>query len=126
MFDGDFGSRDHIDDRRMNVIQLLVMSWVVALVSGYLARVAGFGWGATLLIGWVGGIFGALVLGAIVVLVDAILPRPPRATDLESSEALEALIGAWDEDLTEDREAARARMTDAATGAAGAKRRGEG
>ncbi len=122
MFDGDFGSRDHIDDRRMNVIQLLVMSWVVALVSGYLARMAGFGWGATLLIGWVGGVLGVLVLGVIVMLVDAILPRPPRAADLGSPEAVEPLVAAWDEDLTRDRDAARAAMTDAATGA---KRHGE-
>lgn len=119
MYDGigEALQRDREAERKLNLIQLLALSWMIGIGAGTLARIAGCGWGTTLLVAWAGAVLGALAVTALIVLADWASARLGRDA-AGASEGIGTLIGAWDEDLALDRADARARMIDAGAGIA--------
>jgi hypothetical protein len=104
------------EDRKLNVIQLVLLSWILGLTAVTAARFAGFGWGVSILIGWAGMVLGTLGITALLLLLDGLLQRPTAAQDGQGADQVDALIDAWDKDLLLDRARARAEMTDLSRG----------
>lgn len=105
------------EDRKLNVIQLVVLGWILALAAVTAARLAGLGWGISILIGWAGMVLGTLGLSAIFVLLESLQSRRrDTSQDDAGPDQVEALIDAWDKDLVLDRARARAEMTDLSHG----------
>jgi uncharacterized membrane protein YeaQ/YmgE (transglycosylase-associated protein family) len=105
------------EDRKLNLVQLVVLGWILGLVAVTAARFAGFGWGMSILIGWAGMVLGTLAVSAIFVLLESLQSRLRRRLQHGGSfDQVEALIDAWDKDLVLDRARARAEMTDLSHG----------
>ena len=118
-FNGGVGP-DCGSDRKLNLVQLLALSWMIGACAGASMRIAGGSWGAALLTAWAGATLGALGVTAMIVLAEALWSRGGRRAGVP--DGIDALVGAWDADLSLD----RAQMADAgaevaANGAAGGR-----
>lgn len=91
--------------RRMNVVQLLVLSVLFGATAGLGAGLGGAGWGFAALLSWGTTLFMAFAITAVLFAVD----EWGRQRRREDDEGLDVLIDAWDRDLARDQRAAASR-----------------